>query len=68
MTAEEESAIREYLFHHGEVEDDEGFERWYHQRFVDSGSESYYKQTLDLAQVWKGRFQEGSKAGTNAIK
>ena len=68
MTAEEESAIREYLFHHGEVEDDEGFECWYHQRFVDSESERYYKQTLNLAQVWKGRFEEGFKAGTNAIK
>ena len=68
MTADEESAIREYLFHHGEVEDDEGFERWYRRRFVESESERYYKQTLDLAQVWKGRFEEGFKAGTNAIK
>ncbi len=68
MTAEEESAIREYLSHHGEVENDEGFERWYRQRFVDSESENYYKQTLDLAQVWKGRFEEGFKAGTKAIK
>ena len=68
MTAEEESTIREYLSHHREVEDDEGFERWYRQRFEDSESERYYKQTLKLAQVWKGRFEEGFKAGANAIK
>ena len=68
MTAEEESAIREYLSHHGEIEDGEDFERWYRQRLEDFESEAYYKQTLNLAQVWKGRFEEGFKAGTNAIK
>ena len=65
MTGEEESMIREYLSRHGEVEDDEDFERWYRQRFEDSESESYYKNTLHLAQVWKRRFEEGLNAAPN---
>ena len=51
MTGEEEAMIREYLSRHGEVEDSE--------------SESYYKNTLHLAQVWKRRFEEGLNAAPN---
>ena len=68
MTGEEEAVLKEYLLHHGEIEDDEGFEHWYRQRFEDFESEAYYKHTLNLAQVWKGRFEEGFKAGANAIR
>ena len=31
----------------------------------DSQAQSYYKETLHKAQVWKGRFEEGFKAGIN---
>ena len=63
MTAEEEAVLKEYLFNHEAAKDDEDFEQWYRQRFEDSEAESYYKQTLEVAQVWMGKFEEGFKAG-----
>ena len=65
MTAEEQAVLKEYLMNHGEAKHNEDFEQWYRQRFEDSQAESYYKETLHQAQVWKGRFEEGFKAGTN---
>ena len=63
MTAEEEAVLKEYLLHHGEIETDGDLEFWYIKRFEDTESEAHYKHTLHLAQVWKGRFEEGFKAG-----
>ena len=63
MTGEEEKVLKEFLLHYGEIEDDEGFESWYMPRYHDSESEDHYKQTLDLAQVWKRRYGAGSRAG-----
>ena len=65
MPGEEEAVLKEYLLHHGEIEDDGDLESWYIKRFEDAESEAHYKHTLHLAQVWKGRFEEGFKAGIN---
>ena len=66
MTSEEEAALREYLLHHKEIEKDEDFEPWYLQRFEDAKAEVYYKHTLEMAQVWKSRFQEGFRTAVKA--
>ena len=33
MTGEEEAVLKEYLLHHGEIEDDGDLESWYIKRF-----------------------------------
>lgn len=66
MTSEEEAVLREYLLHYKEIEKDEDFEPWYLQRFEDAKAEVYYKHTLEMAQVWKSRFQEGFRTGVKA--
>ena len=57
--------LKEFLLHHGEIEDDDDFELSYMQRFENTESETHYKHTLNLATVWKGRFEEGFKAGAS---
>ena len=64
LTSEEEAVLKAFLQHHREIEDDEGFQAWYMQRFQDAESEINYKQALQLAQVWKRRYEEGFQAGT----
>ena len=59
MTGEEEAVLKEVLLHYGEIEDDKGFEAWYLQRYESGESEDHYKQTLNVAQVWKRRYEEG---------
>ena len=39
MTGEEEAVLKEYLLHHGEIEDDGDLESWYIKRFEDAESE-----------------------------
>ena len=63
MTGEEEAFLREYVLHHGEIEGDQTFKSWYMQRFQDANAETHYKTNLRLAQVWKGRVEEGPQAG-----
>ena len=62
MTGEEEAVLKEFLLHYGEIEDDEGFEAWYLQCYESGGSEDHYKQTLNVAQVWR-RYEEGYQEG-----
>ena len=68
MTGEEEAVLKEFLLHYGEVENDEEFEAWYLRRYEGGESESHYKQTLHLAQVWKRRYEEGFQAGLSAAQ
>ncbi len=63
MTSEEEELLQEYLLHQGEIADENGFEPWYMQRFKDVDAETHYKRTLELAQVWKERFEEDFQQG-----
>ena len=63
MTSEEEELLQEYLLHQGEIEDEDGFEPWYTQRFEDVEAEAHYKHTLEKAQAWKARFEEGFRQG-----
>ena len=66
MTGEEEAVLKEFLLHYGEIEDDEGFEAWYLQRYEGGESEDHYKQTLNVAQVWKRRYEESYQKGFQA--
>ena len=66
MTGEEEAVLKEVLLHYGEIEDDEGFEAWYLRRYESGESEDHYKQTLNAAQVWKRRYEEGYQKGFQA--
>ena len=63
MTGDEEAVLKEFLLHHREIEDDGDFETWYLQRYEDAESETHYKHTLHVAQVWKRRFEQGFGAG-----
>ena len=63
MTSEEEELLQEYLLHQGEIADEHGFEPWCMQRFQDVDAETHYKRTLELAQVWKERFEEDFQQG-----
>ena len=63
MTGEEEAVLKEFLLHYGEIEDCEGFEAWYQRRYEGKESEDHYKQTLNLAQLWKRRYNEGYQRG-----
>ena len=66
MTGEEEAVLTEFLLHYGEIEDDEGFEAWYLRRYESGESEDHYKQPLNVAQVWKPRYEEGYQKGLQA--
>ena len=65
MTGEEEAVLKAYLQHYGDIEDDEDFEAWYMQRYKDAASEDYCKHTLNLAQVWHRRYEEGFQTGVS---
>ena len=43
-----------------------GFEAWYLRRYEGRESEDNYKQTLNLAQLWKRRYDEGYRKGFQA--
>ena len=62
-TGQENAFLREYVFHHGEIDGNQTFESQYMQRFQNANAEAHYKTSLSLAQVWQGRVEEGFQAG-----
>ena len=66
MTSTEERLLRAYLSAHGGIygqDDDIGFGVWYAGRATPEG-EVDYKHVLELAQVWQGRYVEGTARAT----